>query len=676
MQDIEQKAFETYNKNITFLKSIQPALADKIISLENAIENGFYTQKYSLEYKEEGYFDVMELSSENLLYNMNSKEYAKIAAKSVNFNKTDNLYETFNDVKIDDAFAKELESMSIVDNSYSGAAGLINYSNKHADKNKTTMKKLYKFIFLGVGLGLHISEIHEKIRSNVYFIIEDDLELFRLSLFVTDYKDITAEGSELVFCVFEDKDMFRELTKIFLQKYFIYNHYIKFFHMLSHSDKKLKEIQSIIVGQTYLTFNYSALTVSLTRPLQHLKDGYRLLNIGASYKDSAFYKKPVLILGAGPSFGKNIEWLKKNHKKFITIAVSPLLAKLEEVGIKPDIITHVHGFSDAMPHVQKVKDISFFDSTISLFGGFTEPQFRDYFKKENVFIFEGSSRYKRWNTGVTASNIGTMTYGLMLKLSTHDLYLLGIDFAMDQESGKTHSDNHNYVQTMELKEDDSIGGGLVYRTEMIQIKGNLRDKVYTSLLMNGWRIDCNAISKTYKNEDNENIFNLSDGAFIDDAKPMRLEDERISSLQEIDKEALHDELKSYLSEKSESRFIKEEIENLYTRIDYCDRISKIINDHINQKYPDIDSYHYHLIGVFYNILTDEGESGSSDTNYIITLYLQFVSGYIFDLINTKEIKNERKLMRQLDKVVFPQVLRVINYFKNELEEFIKFNNSL
>ena len=676
MQEIEKKAVETYEKNLTFLKLIQPLLAEKINSLENAINNGFHTQKYSLEYKEEGYFDVMELSSENLLYNMNSNEYAELVAKSVNFNKTDNLYETFNDVHIDDEFAKELEEMSIVDNSYSGAAALINYSNKYADKNKTTMKKLYKFIFLGVGLGLHISEIHKKIKSNVYFIIEDDLELFRLSLFVTDYKELTAEGSELIFCIFEDKDMFRELTKIFLQKHFIYNHYIKFFHMLSHSDKKLKEIQSIIVGQTYLTFNYSALTTSLIRPLLHLRDGYRLLNIGASYKESAFYKKPVLILGAGPSFGNNIEWLKKNHKKFIIIAVTPLLAKLEEIGIKPDIITHVHGFSDAMPHVQKVKNMSFFDGTISLFGGFTEPQFRDYFKKENVFIFEGSSRYKRWDTGITASNIGTMTYGLMLKLSTRELYLLGIDFAMDQESGKTHSDNHNYVQSMELKEDDSIGGGLVYRTEILQIKGNLRDKVYTTLLMNGWRIDCNAVSRTYKNEDNENIFNLSDGAFIDDAKPMRLDDEKITKLKNIDKEVLYNELKNYLNEKSENSFVRSEIENLYVKIDYCDRISNIINEHIRQNYKDINSYHYHLIGVFYNILTDEGEEGSSDTNYIITLYLQFVSGYIFDLINTKEIRNERKLMRQLNKVVFPQILRVINYFKNELEEFIRFNNAV
>ena len=104
-------------------------------------------------------------------------------------------------------YVNKLQDMDISANSYSGAAGLINYSNKYADKEKTTMKKLYKFIFLGVGLGLHLTTIHEKLQSNVYFIVEEDLELFRLSLFVTNYKDMSSHGAQLLFSIFDDELM-------------------------------------------------------------------------------------------------------------------------------------------------------------------------------------------------------------------------------------------------------------------------------------------------------------------------------------------------------------------------------------------------------------------------------------------------------------------------------------
>lgn len=671
-KEIEQNAINNYTQNILYIQSVQPSLYEKIISLELAIENGHHNEKYSLEYKD-GYFDVMELSSLNFLYSMNSDEHAKIVRESIDFLKTGNLYETFNDVRISDEFAKELESMDITDNSYSGAASLINYSNKYASKEETTMKKIYKFIFLGVGLGTHIKEVHEKIKANTYLIIEDDLELFRLSLFVTNYKEIADDGAVLFFSVFEEDPVFQRITSNFLQESFIYNHYIKFFHLMSHSDNKLKEIQSNIVGQTYLTFNYSALTTSLIRPLIHLKDKYKILNIASSFKESVLTQKPVLMLGAGPSFDKNIEWLKENKNKFILVAVTPLLAKLEELNIKPDIITHVHGFSDAMPHITNVKDPSFFDNTISLFGGFSEPQFIKYFKKENVYIFEGSSRYKRWNTGITASNIGTVTYGLFLMLQTKDIYLLGLDFAPDQESGDTHASTHNYKKKIELQENNTIGGEMIYNREVIKVKGNLREEVFTTLLMNGWKEQCNAISQTYKDTCNENIYNLGDGALIDDTTPTKIEDCQVQEMLELDKNNTYLQLRELFDLKSENFLNDSEIKNIQRKIDYCNSIINILKTHIKSKHSNLDQYHYDLIGVFYNILTDENDIESSDMNYVITLYLKFVSGYIFDLINTKEIKDHKKLMKLLDNVVIPQIIRVINYFKYTLKDFIEFS---
>ena len=665
---VEQKAIQTYQDNLLFLQETEPSLFQKINSLTHAIDQNYYKEKYSLEYKNE-YFDVLEVKSNKFLYGENSNVYAKIASDSIDYSKIDNLFETFYNVVLDKDYAKELESKNISDYSYASAASLISYSNQFADKKDTTMIKLYKFIFFGTGLGQHLESIHKKIKSNVYLIIEDDLELFRLSLFVTNYRSLTDDGAKVFFSVLDDEAEFNNTIKQFFYEQFIYNHYIKFFHMLSHSDEKIKLFQNHIVGQTYLTFNHSALMTSLLRPLEHLKSGYRLLDISSSYENTVFEKKPVLLLGAGPSFGNNLEWLKENCHKFIIVAVSALMSKLEEMKIKPDIITHVHGFADALPHIQKVKDMAFFDNTISLFGGMSYPQFVDYFQKDNVFIFEGSSRYKRDFGGITSSNIGALSYGLLLMLHTKEMFTLGLDFAPNQESGQTHTQTHAHTRKIELKKNENLGGGIEYQNEVIEVKGNLKDTVFTSLIFNGMKEECNAISRTYKTNENF-IYNLSQGVLLDDAKPMKLDDKKIKSLKKLNKDKIYKDLKQLFKSKSQDFLTKEEIEDINIRIQYCDLIIDTLQKHLSTAQPNLNQYHYNLLGTFYNILTDDNKDfASSDMNYIITLYLQFVSGYIFDLINTKEISSEKKLIKHLDKITIPQIIRVVTFFRDKLSEF-------
>jgi len=668
-ETLEEQVIQRYQNNIAFIEKNDPRLFRKLQAFESALENNLYEEKYVLEYKDEGYFDVLEKESGNYLYGANSNEYAKQVANAVDLSKTDNLFETFYNLSFEKVDPKDLETKDIIKYSYSTVASLINYSNEHAAKTKTTMKKLYKFIFVGTGLGTHITTLHEKLHSNVYLIIEDDLELFRLSLFVTDYAALTKEGAKIFFSIFDEPSEFKNMVQAFLYEQFIYNHYIKFFHMLHHDEKPIKEIQNIIVTQTYLTFNYAALMTSLLRPLEYLKNGYKILNIATSYEDTPLAEKPVLIIGAGPSFDKNIHWLKENHQNFIIVIVSALMSKFEELGIKPDIITHVHGFEDAMPHIEKVKDMHFFDETIELFGGMSYPDFTTKFLQKNVYIIEGSSRYKRGFSGITSSNIGSLSYGLLLYLGAKEIYLLGLDFAMDKKTGQTHSRTHSHTRQVDLHINDEIGGGILAKDEIIEIKGNFEDKVYTSVLLDSMRRECNAVSKTYKNSTTHS-YNLSDGAYIDDTIPRKPQE--ISRLQPIDKQQLYRELHEAFDKRSENFLTQEEFQDIQKRLEYYDSVIAILEKHLTLTHENLDHYHYNLLGTFYNILADDsGDTHTSDLNYIITLYLQFVSGYIFDLINTAEIEDTKQLTEQLDEVIIPQIIRVIKYFRDTMQEIVE-----
>jgi hypothetical protein len=678
---IEQKAIQTYQENLLFFQGYDTELFKKISALDLALEKGFYKEKYSLEYKDEGYFDVLELESGRYLYGENSNKYAETAKESVNFKKVDNLFETFYTLNFSEEEGKKIEKQeNLIKYGYATVTSLISYSKKYASKEDTTMIKLYKYIFFGVGLGTHLPLIHQKINSNIYFIIEDDLELFRLSLFVTNYKALTEpNNTKIYFSIFDDEQIFNMKVQLFLRDQFVYNHYIKFFSMLHHSEKKLRDIQSIITTLPHLSFNYSAVMLGQLRPLDYLTNEYKFLSLNKVAKlpkeKNSLYKNPVLLIGAGPSLENNIEWLKENYMKFTIVIVSALMSRFEELNIKPDIITHVHGFKEAMPHLEKVKDMSFFDNSIALFSSMSYPKYVEKFKKENVFIFEGTSSHKKNFGMLSSSNIGALSYGLLLYFNIKDMYLLGLDFAMNQETGMTHSQTHSHKRSVHIELKD-VGGGMSAKDGIIEVEGNFTEKVFTTALFNGMKAQCNLLSKSFKKE-YQNIFNLANGAKIEDAKPLVVESQQIKSLPLLDKKEVKKELYIMFNQNSENFLTDEELDILKERIKYHENIIKILEEHLQTPhYNDINQYHYNLLGTFYSILSDENKEIANnignDTDTLITLYLELICGYLFDLINTKEIKNKKKLIKHLNHIAIPQMIRVVRFFKDELEKYFEY----
>jgi hypothetical protein len=69
-----------------------------------------------------------------------------------------------------------------------------------------------KFIFLGTLLGIHLNDIDKELNSKAYLILEENIEIFRLSMFLTDYESLH-KNSKLFFCINENE---KEFTKKFI----------------------------------------------------------------------------------------------------------------------------------------------------------------------------------------------------------------------------------------------------------------------------------------------------------------------------------------------------------------------------------------------------------------------------------------------------------------------------
>ena len=77
------------------------------------------------------------------------------------------------------------------------------------------------FIVFGVVLGIHIPEIIDKMKAKVYHIIEPSLELFRLSLFVTDYSSLFEQSQVYFYIADEEQEFTQKFKYIYYKTFFI-----------------------------------------------------------------------------------------------------------------------------------------------------------------------------------------------------------------------------------------------------------------------------------------------------------------------------------------------------------------------------------------------------------------------------------------------------------------------
>ncbi len=183
----------TYQNNLTYFEKNQTELFYKITSLDFAIDAKHYKEKYALEYTDEGYFDVKELESGLFLYDEDSVAYAQ----------------------------------SVV-------------------PPKEDICQIQKVIFFGTGLATHIPMIHQNIDTpSTYLIVEDDIELFRLSLFVVDYAQL-AKSVSLSFSVMQNDEAFKDTFTSFYKKEESLNDFIQYFVFSSYYMQKSEEVKMLI----------------------------------------------------------------------------------------------------------------------------------------------------------------------------------------------------------------------------------------------------------------------------------------------------------------------------------------------------------------------------------------------------------------------------------------------
>jgi hypothetical protein len=663
MQSIEDLAVQTYKKNLQYFSAKQSELLKMLNVLDKAIQNGDFTPRYDLEYIN-GCFDVKELQSEHYLYSGDSEHISKEFSKRVNFNKADYSFEGL----------PVYHSAKIIENNESdkarGMEGIYPIMDYYMENTKEddAMTKIEKFIFVGVGLGLHIPIIASKVNAKEYLIIEDDLELFRLSLFTTKYFEL-AEKAELTFAVATDDILFLKAMAPFLDNSFFENRYLKYAHFLTHSKNKLKQIQHSILSQNFITFQYKTELEKFLRPLEYMNDDYNLINLGRHVKNLVFYNQPVLLVTAGPSLQKNIEWLKKNHEKFIIIAVSATLNTLYKHNIVPDIVTHLDGYEASLTHYQGFPVKDFLKETLFIFGPFTQPLVKYLFPKEHIFYYEEDTHYVNGFGSVSAPCIGSFSLLLGLILNAKDLYLLGLDFAVNQKTGATHSSEHAYSKETDMSNKDKVSSEMSLRENLFPVKGNFADTVHTNTLFNFSIQSLHSIIPKVKRDD-QRVYNFNDGAYINATEPTDIEKVNVESFKTLDKSTLRKTIESILKDNSIKKLDQKDSESMIKRLEYSTEIAKFLDKYAHSlSRTNVDKYLYDLLGLASEILRKR----TRETNNIVQVYYTFfrhVLPVVVDFFNTQGMKNKKHHIKKLDEMIQREMMNIEGIYTKTLKDFV------
>lgn len=655
MNSIETDALNLYQKNLDFFEKKEPELFKKIKLLETSFNLGYKETDYELDYRDD-YFEIFDKRNNKYYYGENSLEYSKKATSTIN-GKVDNCsFKAFYEERFTDDIFKISEESDIFSDTRITNGLICHYVTKQIPPQEE-LKDIRKFIILGVGLGLHIPLVLKKIKPEVLMICEQNLEIFRLSLFVTDYKEIS-KSAILYFSISELESDFLNSFNRFYNRAFLFNHYFKFLLLNNDNYIYTKFIQRYLVQLPHVMFAYDRKLKSLYRTIHYINEEIPIINLAYtnSFKD---FDKPILLLGAGPSLQYNIDFVKENQNKYCIVALLVTMPLLEKYNIKPDMVfQYDEGDDIVMRNILCLKDLNFFKDTIFIFSSHVTKSLVDSFSKEQIFMFQAMYLPKPEFGLMTAPSIGEITYAILLKFGMKNISMLGIDMAIDEKTNKSHIDGHIANEKLNIKE--QTGNTLDLKQTKIFIKGNFQNQV-PSLTNYQVSIDAfNEISGIFIKDNNDvNVYNLSNGAFLDYTIPKYISDINLDDVEEFNKKELKSIILNNLNNISEKSFTQDEREEINKKLIDARILKNLTKDFFSVK-KSIHTYEIELAKFVEDIYIKKRTC--LDLQEILKNYILNIFHYSFYLMTLRDVKNLKKHMKVINKYLELQIKKIIDKY--------------
>ena len=662
--ELQNALTTTFLANLAFLSEYDNELYHRVDELSRMIENGTYKERYALEFNmQDGDFDIYDIVNDKYLYNKSPKRFNNDLIRKVDFDEKSSilnvakhfLYEFQEEVDRKDRF--EFEDSELVSAmTFNDTWEYSKITNDFLINRKRRLKDIKKFIFMGTLLGRHIPRIAKKIDAKIYLVLERNLEIFRLSLFTVDYT-ILAENDGVIFSIMDDTQKLEQKVIKFLNIGSLENYILKFSTTNINISEYIDTILKTLATLDPTTYDYNRrMYVHLNRATKYIKDSYKFLLFDKIKNNSSFFKNvPILYVAAGPSFDESIEWIQKNQNKFYIVTIGAAYKKLLANNIRIDMITSLDesAFLGSMQFDdESLSKIS--KDTIILSGNMTNEGVLKKFNQENLFLFELYKSINKDNICFSGYSIGEVTLDILLHFNAKNIYLIGLDLALNQETGDSHAKGSDSItSSLNLNEEQSRDT-FSHVDSLIQTKGNHSEVVFTTPLF--FSSIQSANDKLMNKEEDVNVYNMSlHGAYLENTIPIKQNDINTENLKDIDFESktfLSNITKYSIKELSEES--KKEIENEINFLE--EEILNKVKEISKKDYKNFTILFQDIIEISFIISNSMYKSFFQ----IIVGKFQIVIPYLFYHFNDIKVKNEEKKVRKIRDVFVKQITSLTN----------------
>lgn len=655
-QELQQTIINTFLKNLQFLQEYDFDLYNKVTLLSQAIETNEYKERYYIEYLEDILqFDIYDTNEEKYLYNKKINYFDKQAFSQINFDQInsfnllqEHFYNATNPyIYNEDTPVYQKSNAKVINN-------ILEYTkifNTKTNSKEIQFKTIDKFVFIGTLLGTHITKLHKKIKAHTYFICENNLEIFRLSLFVTDYTALT-KTAKIFFSIMDDPSIFNSKFNTYLQRDLNSNYMIKYFSTNYNISNYFEQI-IITTGQhTPYKFSYRLMLDNLLQSTINNIKRYPLLHSSGYHHLLA--DMPVIIISAGPSLEYNIKWLLNNKDKFFIIAIGASLKKLLSNNIKPHLIisidtgeqTAIHFCEDTIKSIQAIPLLL---STMS-----HDKVVSSFLQNTPIFFFEVMTTINKESKRIEGASIGEVTLNLALSLGANQIYLLGSDLALDQKTGNSHVDDYHFNKQYNIDPINNANnfmqkGSFSNKNTLINVKGNFQEYVTTTTTFVKSITAYNRITTNLN--DTIKIYNLNNGAYIKNTIPTKVSDIKLDKLNTLPN------IPEYLKEHSSTK----ELSNkalLEESIVFVNNILSKLTLIENKKVKTYNDFVAQRMDILEMLLYKSNKFSSFYLNNIFINFIQFEETYLYFYFSLQSTKNEANIIKKVKKI-WIQHLRVI-----------------
>ena len=251
-----------------------------------------------------------------------------------------------------------------------------------------------------------------------------------------------------------------------------------------------------------------------------------------------------------------------------------------------------------------------------------------------------------------------------MSFNPKEIYLIGLDLALNQTTGASHSKASNSVTQVLNLEEEQRRDIFVVDESLIKVKGNLEKEVFTTPFF--YSSIKSAEAKISRKSDNITIYNLSThGAYFNGSIPKKIDDIDLNKFNKLG--LSNSDFISYLRKNSLNKLGKKSQKEFTKEISFLNsKIRDILNDIKDKDFDTYDEFYKKII-----ILPIELYNNKLSIFYqIIVNYFQLIIPYLSYHFNDVKIKNEKKKVKKVKEIFVKQIEEVLNDYIFCLERVI------